>query len=218
MEFVKTVLILIKKNHMLNKQKIISLLATALLIVLSNQSKAQSFTQDNQYVSLGYGFGNFGNLVFNAIENDVNNSNFTYSSVGPLFLKYEFAVDDRFGIGVSFAYLTGSGSWDYTSNNTTYQGKIDRTGYNVNLRFNWHFGNHDIIDPYLGLGAGYRYNKLDITSNEPNYESDISLPNFFPFGMEFTIGSRFMFSENIGAFVEVGAARAIFQVGLTSKF
>ena len=199
----------------------IKLIALSLIVStgLFNPLKSQSFNTGDHYASLGYGFGNFGNLVAQSIENDIDNTNFTFSSFGPLFLKYEYAVDDRFGIGVSFAYLTGSGSWDYDGgNNTVYQGKVDRLGYNVNLRFNWHFGNHDIIDPYLGIGAGYRFNKWELSSNEPNFESDLDIPNFFPFGMEFTIGSRFMFSENLGAFVEVGAARAVFQFGISSRF
>ena len=85
------------------------------------------------------------------------------------------------------------------------------------MRFNWHFCDHDIIDPYFGLAAGYRSNNWEFTSTDPDFVST-ETGNLIPFGIEATFGTRFLFTDNLGAYVELGLARAFFQVGLTGKF
>jgi len=39
-----------------------------------------------------------------------------------------------------------------------------------------------------------------------------------PFGFEFTLGARYFFSNNIGVYAEVGAAKSVMQGGLVAKF
>jgi hypothetical protein len=39
-----------------------------------------------------------------------------------------------------------------------------------------------------------------------------------PVGIEATFGTRFLFTDNVGAYVEIGLARAFFQFGVTGKF
>ena len=71
----------------------------------------------------------------------------------------------------------------------------------------------------MALGAGYRSGDFEVKDNGSDYNFDIGLlSNIVPVGAEIALGSRFMFSDNIGAFVEIGVCRAAFQVGLTSRF
>ncbi|MEN8839192.1 MAG: outer membrane beta-barrel protein [Flavobacteriales bacterium] len=199
------------------KLKIKTIVALAISVgfgLFSFQAKSQAFQIESHNFSVGYGFGNFGNAVLNTYE---NNSNYSYSSTGPLFFKYEYGISENFGIGVNATYLTGIAGFNSESNGTTYYNEISRTGYNIMLRFNWHFGEHDMIDPYFGIAAGFRNNDWQSDFGDPNIEN-LSVSTIFPLGLEATFGTRFFITENIGAYVEVGLARAIMQVGLTSTF
>jgi hypothetical protein len=196
-------------------KKIILAGILSLGICSSFNSNAQAFEQEKSYGSVGYGFGNIGNIVLNAYE---NNEGYNYSSLGPIFLKYEYAISDKFGIGASLVYLSGEAKFTSTNGaSNTYNNTISRVGYNAMLRFNWHFGDHDMIDPYFGIAAGYRSNTWSSDFEDPNTE-DLEVKTLNHLGLEATFGTRFMFHENLGAYVEVGLARAIFQIGLTGKF
>lgn len=189
-------------------------------IIPTKKIYSQAFQEGKHFLSLGYGIGNVGNSMILAVGDESDVFNFAYSSTGPAFLKYECGIGENFGFGINFAYITGVGSFTYTDHSgEEYSSQIDRLGYNINLRFAWHFGKSDIVDPYFALGAGLRHNKLNFKSIGPGYDFDLGvLSNVFPLGVEMAFGSRFMFTKNVGAYVEVGLNRAIFQAGLTAKF
>lgn len=195
------------------KKLIISLVCVATSAIFTSVS-AQVFHQEAQFGSIGYGFGNIGNTVIKSFN---SNANFNYTSVGPLFLRYEYGVSENFGIGLNISYLSGVASFNTESNGEIYRNEISREGYNIMLRFNWHMGDHHKIDPYIGFAGGYRNNVLSSDFNDPELEN-VSNESLIPFGFEATFGTRFMFSDNIGAYVEVGVARAIMQIGMTAKF
>ncbi len=172
----------------------ITLVAT--LVLSANNSSAQAFEEGTSSASIGYGFVNFGNAVLNTYTSEAG---FTASTLGPLFAKYEYAISDKFGIGVNIAYLSGKAEWtEYGvgTSSTVYTSSLKRTGYNIMMRFNWHFGDHDMIDPYFGLGAGYRSNNWEFESNDPLFEAT-ETGNLIPFGIEATFGTRFLFTDNL---------------------
>ena len=75
------------------------------------------------------------------------------------------------------------------------------------------------------MGVGYRKDSWKVESNDPDPERDyLSSPSTSilvfsqKYAIDMTIGSRFMFTEKIGAYVEVGIAKAVIQGGLTAKF
>ena len=197
--------------------KIKTITIYALLVssfLLSKKANSQAFQIESHNISIGYGFGNFGNAVLSTYQ---NNTNYSYSTTGPIFFKYEYAISEKFGLGVNATYLAGIAGFNSESNGTNYYNEIERTGYNIMLRFNWHFGEHDIIDPYFGFAAGFRNNQWQSDFGDPNL-SDLSVETIFPLGLEATFGSRFFITDNFGAYIEVGLARAIMQLGLTATF
>jgi opacity protein-like surface antigen len=179
----------------------------------------QAFEQGRSYISLGYGFGNLTQAVIKAAvaENDLK-----YSSFGPAFLKYEYGIAEKIGIGVNVAYLNAkvSASDSYIDDNNNTVNFTETLKYSTTSilgRVNFHFGDNDNIDPYLGVGMGYRTAKYTYTSSDPEAPQDEELKSLSPFGMEITFGTRFLFTDNIGAYVEVGMAKAVFQIGLSVK-
>lgn len=201
--------------------KTISSLSLALAMVFGvTNSSAQAFEEGTSSASIGYGFVNFGNAVLNTYTSE---EGYSYSTLGPLFLKYEYAISEKFGIGLNVSYLTGTAEWTSTSFDPTlnrdvnHTNSVNRTGYNIMMRFNWHFGDHDMIDPYFGLAGGYRSNNWKFESSDDDLVFE-DIPTLIPFGIEATFGSRFLFTDYLGAYVELGLARAFFQVGVTGKF
>ncbi|MBX2978350.1 MAG: outer membrane beta-barrel protein [Flavobacteriales bacterium] len=195
--------------------------STALLSALSASSaQAQAFQEGGHTVSVGHGAVTFlGNLnrTFD-LYTDLN-----YKGLGPLYLKYEYGVTDRIGLGVNIAYATNEWSYRYqgtdeNGNAAQYTESTERNTYSVLARFNYHFGNSDRFDPYFGFGMGYRDANWKFNSSDPNGGSGVEVKSLMPFGFEFTLGARYFFTDNIGLYAEVGGAKSVFQGGLVAKF
>ncbi len=190
-------------------------LAAAMAFLLpADKANAQAFKEGSNSISVGYGFGTFlGGLSSNFDQfGDVK-----YKGTGPLYFKFEHGVTDKIGLGVNVAYATNQWDYTYRSDSTTWTESTKRSTYSVLARFNYHIGNSDKFDPYLGLGLGYRNAKWTVEDSGPE-DSGVELKSLMPFGMELTIGARYFFSPNIAAYVEVGGAKSVAQAGLSALF
>ncbi len=197
-----------------------------LLFILAVSSSlsgmAQSFSMGNNNVSAGYGLGNFAQFYFST-SYSTTNSNYSFQATGPFFLKYEHALDDRVGLGVNVAYVGATVSYldkSYVVDSTTmtfYKQTINWSSYSILARFNFHFANYERFDPYWGFGVGYRGATRKVTDNDPNYNRDVSSNTWFPLGLEVTVGARYYFTPAVGAYMEVGIAKAIIQFGISAN-
>lgn len=193
-------------------------------ITIGSSLKAQSddFIQDQSAVQVGYGFGNLMQGVFEAYTAQVGYSN---SAVGPMFLKYEYAISDKLGFGLNIAYASTTADYKetYYDNNSNqshqYNAKIKYNAYSFLARINWHFGNSKKFDPYWGIGLGYRSYSFKYTSDAPDYADDegASFEAIFPLGFEATVGARYLFTDNFGVYAETGLAKAVVQFGLVLR-
>jgi opacity protein-like surface antigen len=191
-----------------------------LAFVLPSFSQAQVFKEGQSALSFGYGVGSFIGALNASFESyaDINTS-----TLGPIFFKYEYGITEELGLGVNVAY--GTNSWQYRYNSldangadVTYTETTERVHYSVLARLNYHFGSEEKFDPYFGVGLGYRNAIWSTESTDPFGTSGVSLRGFFPLGMELTIGARYFFTENIGLYAELGAAKTVVQGGLAVKF
>ncbi len=196
-----------------------TLTTTLFAVLLYTGLSAQAFEEGRSYLSLGYGFGNLTQAV---IKEAVAESDVKYSSFGPAFLKYEYAIAEKVGIGANLAYLSAKVSatdayTDINNNEIKYTETVKFSTFSVLGRVNFHFGDNDNIDPYFGVGMGYRTANWNYTSTDPNAPENEDIKSLSPFGMDMTFGTRFLFTDNVGAYVEVGMAKAVFQLGLVAK-
>ena len=194
------------------------LLAT--MFMGAKNSSAQAYEEGQSAVSLGYGFGTFIGALANTFENQ---SGYEYSSFGPMYLKYEYGVAENIGIGLNLAYVQYTFEFNYddydiNGNPATYREEDKFSSFSGLLRINWHFGDNDKLDPYYGLGVGYRTGSWSVTSNDPDGTYSATYETIIPFGFETTFGVRFLFSDNFGAYLEAGAAKSVVQLGLCGKF
>lgn len=195
-------------------------LLTATMFMGAKTSSAQAFEEEKSVVSLGYGFGTFIGAIASSFD---NNPGYSYSSFGPMYAKWEYGVAENIGIGINLAYVKYTFNYNYdgydnNGNSATYQEKDEFASFSGLLRINWHFGDNDKLDPYYGIGLGYRTGTWSYTTNDPSGTNSGDLNTPIPFGFETTFGLRYLFSENWGAYLEAGAAKSVMQVGLCGKF
>jgi opacity protein-like surface antigen len=172
------------------------------------------FDQSTIAMSIGYGFPNWGKLLFTAFESEAE---YTATGWGPVHFRGEFGLSKNVGIGISLNYTTFGAKWTTTNNNVTYLNRFTYNSFSVLGRLNLHFAVTDQLDPYFGVGAGYRSGTYDLTSNDPAYD-DYNYETIFPVGFETTLGLRYYFSEGIGMYVELGLAKSLIQGGLAVAF
>lgn len=197
---------------MRTRTTIVILFASCLSFV--TKVEAQAFPKGSNSISFGYGTGTFlGALSRNFDIND----NVSYSSLGPVYFKFEHAMDDHIGLGLNVAYATNEWTYDYRYDTTTYKGRTHRNTYSILARFNYHIGADEKFDPYVGFGLGYRDAKWTVEDQGPQ-DSGVELKSLLPFGMDMTFGFRYFFTPNIGLYAEVGAAKSVVQGGLSVKF
>lgn len=181
-----------------------------------------AFEINDTYISAGLGFGSL--FLNNSIGQYTANE--SLRNTGPFYAKIENAVSDRLGFGVNIAYSNVKYTRNYI--NYLYQGNetiqiVDPEEVDINLvailaRINWHYGSNKKLDPYLGIGMGYRnISYRYIKRSKYNTNDDFKNLNIVPLGFEFTIGTRFMFSEKWGGFAEFGLAQSVGQFGLVYR-
>ncbi|PBQ33178.1 hypothetical protein CNR22_15810 [Sphingobacteriaceae bacterium] len=141
---------------------------------------------------------------------------YTISSIkasNPLYLKLEFHVSKRFGIGAALNYNNMRYDYSYNASNgnqpVLVKKTIDYEVYTTNIRVNYHFLYGKKIDFYLGAGAGLRIvgNKSKTNMKE--------LSSGFVKETELTAGLRYLAEGVFGLYLEAGLTRSIVQAGLS---
>jgi hypothetical protein len=193
---------------------------TLLLFFLSLAFVSQS---QNHVISFGVGVPNLYKAAFLIAD---NGSEIKYKGLGPIHLKYENRIHDRIGIGLSINHVRYQ--FDFKDQYLdTNQGRIlvndirikgQNTAFNAKLNFHY-LKQEGNVDLYSGFGLGLKFGKPKVTATYEDSKPKITFPNLSIIGAEFTlIGIRTYFTENIGAYVELGIAKSIVQAGLSIRF
>jgi opacity protein-like surface antigen len=206
----------------LNERALFALMGGALIAAMTSPSTlhAQALKEGTHTLSVGHGAVTFMSTLNRAFE---PYADLTYKGLGPAYIKYEYAVADNIGLGLSFAYAENDWTYRYDSfdmdgNPQNYSESTTRNTYSILARFNFHMGNSEKFDPYIGFGVGYRDANWDIRSDSPYGNSGVTFKSLMPFGFELTVGARYFFLENLGVYAEMGGAKSVFQGGLAARF
>jgi len=189
------------------------ILFSLFLFLSTQQLNAQAFEQENNFIQAGYGLGlGYGRLLnaYNAYEG------YKFSGFGPVFASYERGITDRFGVGVALSYSSYGGKWVDGSN---YNYSYRWTTLSIMARGAYHFEmRNDKFDPYLGAGIGFLKYGSKWTYNAPSFnEANYNVSLGTPLGYQIFAGARYMFSDNVGGYVEVGYGLSVANFGLTFK-
>lgn len=199
------------------KKYIFSIAAVCMCLCMRMQVKAQAFDAEQVSFSAGYGFPNLTRTAFNFIDGV---SNLESHVIGPMYGKFEYAVTDVIGFGVNVAYTYGNVAYE-TSNDMldsiVYNTSFTYQSYSILGRLNFHFGKSEMVDPYAGIGLGYRNANYNYHSDDPDFD-ETDFNGILHFGVDLTLGARFYLTENLGVYGEVGLAKSPLQIGLIAKF
>ncbi len=208
------------------KQKLtIKLLLAAVFCIGTLNVNAQAYQEGSSIASVGYGIGFSWKAWWSAYD---SKSSFESKNFGPICLKYEYGVNDKFSMGLYFAHQKSTGKWT-----DSYVTDIDINGNYIYETFKYEVaigntvvlgrGNYHIktknekLDPYAGLAIGYRKYSYDVTSNDASFNYKASFAGAFGFGMH--AGVRYEFTPLLGAYAEFGVGQvAAIQAGVAAKF
>jgi outer membrane protein W len=197
-----------------------------LLVAASASVKAQddmAFNEGQSSLSLGYGFLSPYKSLFK-LSSFFPTTGVTekFSALGPIGVTYEYGVSSKFSVGAQVAYSTMKNvvtEKDGISAGKDYIETQKLNQLSVIFRGNYHFGKGPKFDPYAGLGLGYGNFKYTVSDNDPSNTFNLGLSVPGAFGITGQLGAKYYFSDNIGAYAEVGYLAGSFaQVGVSFKF
>ena len=185
-------------------------------------ASAQAVEQGSIIIDPYYGFPNFGKKFadgFDFVEG------IKVKGLGPLGLRAEYMVADKFGLGVDFIYNSFSlnGTIDSLNNDetvhSTYDYKYTTSRIRLQARFNYHFvEDDDHLDAYFGVGAGTNFRRYAEDTDMPNYEEFQAIGTLLPVSMRVALGVRYYFTDNIGLNAEIGVGGPVMSFGVSFKF
>jgi hypothetical protein len=185
------------------------------------QRKRTCFREGESYLSFGTGVYGLSNAVS---RNHALLADFKSTGLPPVFARYEYAVNDYLGLGGTFFFHAASYKWNKTVevyNNETwsyepivYAEKYSGLSLGFMGRANIHFATTKTSDPYFGIGAGYEFFMMKMTSDDPLVSDRI--PNRpLPFSVEAMIGWRTYVGDNTALYFEAGYGKMLFNMGIT---
>jgi hypothetical protein len=166
------------------------MMALSATTFISISSEAQ-IAKGQNYLNAGVGLGTFG-----------------FSGTGglPISASFEHGFTDKISAGGTFAFVKRKFIDDY-----------HYTYYVVGARGSYHFNEllkvtNEKVDVYGGASLFYRGYKLNY-KGEDNYKASAG-------GLDIALhaGARYMFSEKVGGYAELGYGISPLQLGVSLKF
>jgi opacity protein-like surface antigen len=194
------------------------ILNTVIAVMISagfnQQTYAQAVEEGNIVLEGYYGFPNLYTSVFKAAyANTGSELDLNVGGAGPFGFRFEYLVTDKIGLGLDVSL--SSSSVNYNELGTVYNqttGSYTDVLYNYDFStrkigalvcFNYHFLDNDKFDLFSTVGIGYSNRNFDFTSTDPDY-IPTSLSSFIPVGFKGGLGMRYLFTDNIGANLQLG--------------
>ncbi len=175
-------------------KKLLILVVAVAAFTLIGQAQNGAYKKGDNLLNIGVGVNSY------------------YSGGIPLGASYEVGVTDDISVGANVDYL--SHKYGYLNSNLKF------TALYFGARASYHFNNllnisNEKVDLYGGLTLGYR--SFSWKDSDGDYDFGGSYGSGLYFGGY--IGGKYFFSENIGAFVELGAIGSTnARLGVAFKF
>lgn len=197
------------------KKLILSLAVLCGLAFSGTTAHAQTYGIGTNVVNLGIGFG-YSHSYYTGIYG-------SSSSTPVIAASFEHGMKElgpgTLGLGAAFSYQ-GS-KWTYDDTYGDHYSETWKTSLFA-VRGTWHpdFLVTDKYDVYVGLQLGFYHYGYTYTASGPyvsqyNYNSN---PSSGGLGYAGFVGGRYYFTDNIGAFAEIGYDISYLKFGLAFKF
>lgn len=158
----------------------------AVALVSYSVVSAQAYTQDSKILNIGLGLG--GSYTSGK------------ASIPPLSVSFEKGITDKISIGGTAGYAS--------SKYEAYGFKSEYTYILIGARGSYHFYNTDKIDAYGGAMLGYNVVSAKVTGlGSAASASGLAYAGF--------VGGRYLFTEKLAAFAELGYGVSLLKVGVS---
>jgi outer membrane protein W len=175
-------------------------------------ANAQAFQQGSSAINVGYGLLNVNRTTFKVFT--MFDPTAKTSAMGPVVAGYEYGVTDRISVGAQVGYGSVKTTWTDEDDKT----ELSLTQLTAIIRGSYHLGKGENFDPYIAVGVGYNNFKFEAKENGTKI-NDFAYAVPGAIGYTAAIGANYYFSQNIGAYAEVGyTAGSIAQIGIKAKF
>lgn len=165
----------------------------------------------NAMLSIGYATPS---VVRGYLRRQTSRDKISISGIGPILLKTEYMISNRFGICINGSFSNYKLSWQDVGYDTIQkQYRLFEFGiksYELagTIRGNYHFWKRKKIDSYAGIGIGYglfhigSYTYAHTTRFAINYDLPPTL------SLECTYGIKYFPIPYIGLFTEIGLGKS----------
>ena len=173
----------------------------------------ESFGPHKAIFTFGYGALSIASQI--AAKPYRNKPGYSLSAIGPLYIKGEYGVTDEIGFVLCVNYNSWQARWTHTDSSLTTplcEDMYKRSVTSILARINLHYDATEMIDPYWGIGIGYRMVNYSFSSTDPNYKISPTIPQNF--GLESTVGFRCYVVPGFGFYIELGLTQSVIQGGL----
>lgn len=201
-------------------RKLLLVCIGAIGLSTSNVS-AQAVEEGNVIIDMYYGFPNLYTEVFkSAYANSGTEEDLQIGGIGPLGIRGEYMLADKIGLGIDVGFNNSKVTYtefdSFDNKSYDYEFKTQKIG--AMITFNYHFLDHDALDFYGMVGAGYGNRSFSFTSTDPNY-TEASVTSLIPVAMRIGVGLRYFFTDNIGINLAIGLGQGgLANGGLSFKF
>ncbi|MFZ6052200.1 outer membrane beta-barrel protein [Halocola ammonii] len=179
------------------KKQILLLFSAVALFVGS--ASAQVFDEGSLNANVGIGLG----LTLGSGS----------STLPPLSLAVDYGVTENIGVGGYLGYAGAKEEFNVFG--TEYSWKYSYLV--IGVRGTYHFIMEDDLDIYGGALLGYNVASAKFESDDESLESLVQEPSVGGVAYALFGGARYMFSEKVGVFGELGYGISWITAGLTMK-
>jgi hypothetical protein len=156
-------------------------------------------------------------LDFGGIASLVNGASANKKGVGPVFINYEYVVNENIGFGIGFTHATAKQKY-YSSISLPIIGftAIDVIGniklYQFAFNTTYHLYTTDKLDPYFKAGIGINFWKGSYTDQTGKEVKPFTAPT--PFGYQGLVGLRYFVKPKFGLFGELSFSNIKFSANI----
>ena len=203
-------------------KKLLFIFICAMALSTSNAS-AQALGEGGVSIDAYYGFPNLYNTSFQALYSDGNELNLNVGGLGPVGIRAEYMLADKFGIGVDVSFSSAKVGFDFEQsvyNETT--NEFDQVTYSEEVRTSKISAiDNDKVDFYAMFGAGYKNRNFAFSSSDPAFDeasANVSV-TLIPVALRLALGVRYFLTDNIGLSMQLGFGHSgVLNGGLAFKF
>lgn len=128
----------------------------------------------------------------------------------PISAAFDYGINDNISVGAYAGFVSQTEDLGFIS--------AKYTNLIIGARGAYHLDLVDNIDTYGGLMIGYNIVSSEITSSNPLFPTTGFAASASGIAYSAFVGGRYHFTDNIGAFAELGYGIAYLQLGLALKF